>query len=201
MRKELKKWIIVLTLGLLLEMMTMSAIAAIAGEYTFRKTIWGMNKEQVKETEKEIVFDYEIILGYEDRILELDCSLIYFFEGEKLVRAKYVIDEEHSNKNQYITDYNTLKAALSKKYGEPLKSNRRWVNDLYEDDPQNWGLAISMGHMWEHTNWETLQTTILLAMYGYENEISLVIEYNSKEFKELKEKKKEKEALDLLWVL
>ncbi len=155
-----------------------------------------MNQEQVKEAEKEleIVSDYEIILSYEDRILELDCSIIYFFAGEKLVRTKYFFTEKHSNKNDYITDYDTLRTALSKKYGEPLYSNRRWVNDLYKDDPQDWGLAISLGHMEDYTKWETLQTGIFLILYGHNYEIFLEIGYTGKELAELEEKK----GLDVL---
>ena len=195
MKKNLKEWIIALTLGLLLGMTSMSAVAE---EYTFRRTAWGMSKEQVKEAEKEIAYESETILGYEGGILEFDCRIGYIFTGGKLVRAKYIVEEEHSNDNQYITDYKTLRTALSKKYGEPLESNRIWLNDLYEDDPQRWGFAVSIGHMRDHTRWETPQTIIFLALQGDNYEILLAIEYTSKELRELEQKEKEKQSLDVL---
>ncbi len=195
MKKELRKWIIVLTLGLLLGMAT---VPATAEEYTFRKTTWGMTKEQVKETEKETPYEHERGLRYEDRILGFDCTLLYIFVEGKLVRTKYIITEEHSNDNQYIMDYDTLKAALIKKYGEPSESNQLWKNDLYKDDSQDWGLAISIGHLVDYARWETLQTDIVIGLYGDNYEVALEIQYSSKELKELEKKEEEKEALDVL---
>lgn len=197
MKEELRKWIIALTVGLLLGIITTSAIAE---EYTFRKTTWGMNKEQVKQTEKEkeIIYEDETMLAYDYRMLELNCKIVYIFVEGKLVRTKYPITEEHTNKNQYILDYNILRAALSKKYGKPLDAKLIWINPLYESDPQNWGLAISIGHMVDYTKWETLQTIIYLALLGDNYEIQLAIEYVSKELDELEEIEREKETLEAL---
>ena len=186
MRRELRKWIIVLTLGLLLGIINISAIAE---EYTFRKTTWGMSREQGKDTEaKEI--------GYEGSILGLDCWIAYIFAEEKLVRANYSIDGEHSNKNVYIEDYYTLKTALSKKYGEPLEFEEVWKNDLYEDDPEDWGLAISIGHLTYMAEWKTLQTSIILSLSGDNYEINFQIQYRSKELGELEDREKERKALE-----
>jgi hypothetical protein len=44
--------------------------------------------------------------------------VIYIFAGDKLTRAKYSIIEEHSNKNDYISDYKAIKELLTKKYGK-----------------------------------------------------------------------------------
>ncbi len=194
MRKELRKWITVLTLGLLLGTITVSVVAE---EYTFRKTTWGMNRQQVKNTEtKEIGYEGEKILGYEGSILSLDCWIAYIFVEGKLVRANYVIDEEHSNENTYIKDYYTLKATLSKKYGKPLEFEEVWLNDLYKDDPEDWGLAISIGQLSYYAMWKTLETDIVLSLNGDNYEITLTIQYRSKELGELEEKEKERKALE-----
>ncbi len=198
MKKKLRKWIIVLTLGLLLGMMTMPAIAE---EYTFRKTIWGMNREQVKETEKEkeIAYEDERTLSYEDSILELDCSIVYIFVEGKLVRTKYAITERHSNGNKYIEDYSTLKVALNKKYGEPLELEKIiWEDDRFKKDRKDWGVAIGLGELVYVVEWETSETEIVLILDGDNFEIRLEIQYISKELKELEKKEKEKEALGVL---
>jgi len=203
MRTKLKKWRLVLILGVLLGVIIMPAIAenepVNQKEYTFRKTTWGMNREQVKKTEiKEVAYEDEKILGYEGKIVELDCNIVYIFAGGKLVRTKYVITEKHSNKNEHITDYGILKAALIKKYGKPLEFEEVWKNDLYKDYPQDWGTAISIGHLIYMTEWETLQTSIILSLDGDNHEIMLAIQYRSKELGELEEKEKERKALEEL---
>ena len=150
----------------------------------FRKTNWGMNKEQVKKTEKgKIVEEDENILTYQGNVAGLDCFVVYIFAEGKLVRAKYVFTETHSNKNDYILDYNKLKEILIKKYGKPIEDSQLWRNDLYKDDYQNWGFAVSLGHLVYFALWETPSTSIAMMLDGENYEINLQIEYLSKELK------------------
>ncbi|MCD6098451.1 DUF3157 family protein [bacterium] len=165
--------------------------------YDFRKTTWGMGKIQVKKTEKgKIVEEDENLLAYQGTVGGLDCFILYIFAEGKLVRAKYAFTETHSNKNDYISDFNTLKETLTKKYGKPVKDSRIWRNDLYEDDYQYWGFAVSLGHLAYFAEWETPNTYITLALYGENYEITLAIEYQSKKLKKLEEKEREKKSLD-----
>lgn len=73
----------------------------------------------------------------------MDCYVVYVFVRGKLVRTKYVIVEEHSNRNDYIRDYKSLKTQLSKKYGAPIEDETIWKNSLYKDDREEWGFAVS----------------------------------------------------------
>jgi len=165
--------------------------------YDFRNSRWGMNKSQVKQTEKiELVNESKDMLIYKGTVADFNCAIVYIFAYDKLVRTKYVIDEEHVYKNDYIYDYVKLKDGLQKKYGKPKDSKSIWKNDLYKDEPQDWGLAISIGHLVYFTTWETPRTIITLALYGENYEITLAIEYKSKELAELEEKKKEDEVFD-----
>lgn len=156
-----------------------------------------MNKEQIKNTEAgKILYDTEKMLIYKVSIAGLDCNIVYIFAEGKLVRTKYLITEKHSNENDYIADYKSLKKGLTKKYGQPIMDEHHWKRDLYKDDPQRWGFAISIGHLSYFAAWETLQTNILLALYGDNYDITLAIEYRSKKLRELEEREKEKRLLE-----
>ncbi|MCK4325552.1 hypothetical protein KAW55_02220, partial [bacterium] len=103
--------------------------------YDFRKISWGMNKEQVKKMETaKLINEDEDSIAYQASVAGLDCAIFYKFTQGKLVNAGYSITQAHSNKNDYISDYNKLKKILTKKYGKPIKDFSRWKNDLYKDD-------------------------------------------------------------------
>ena len=164
--------------------------------YDFRKTTWGMGKIQVKKTEKgKIVKEDEDLLAYQGTVGGFDCLILYIFAEGKLVRAKYVFTETHSNQNDYISDFNTLKEILTKKYGKPDDDSHIWKNDLYKDDYQEWGLAISIGHLVYQAIWEISETKIFLTLSGENYKIWLEIEYQSKKLKKLEQKAKEKKSL------
>ena len=99
--------------------------------------------------------------------------------------------DPHSNKNDYITDYRTIKKTLTQKYNVPILDEEIWKNDLYKDDPQNWGKAISLGHHNQWAKWETPDTKILLGLKGDNSEVFLSAIYKSLSFAEM-----EKSATD-----
>jgi hypothetical protein len=168
--------------------------------YDFREAKWGFSKNEVLESEKlTAIVDKDNIVGYESLIADLKCLIGYVFTDEKLTRARYVIQETHTNKSDYINDYKTLKSLLIKKYGATVYDNdQKWFNDLYKDDYQQWGFAISLGHLSYSSSWQTPKTNIDLILSGDNYEINLVIEYTSTQFEEVEKKRKEKEVLDKL---
>ena len=160
----------------------------------FRNTKWGMSIDEVKQSEKaEQYLQRENVLGYKDQLLDLDVSCNYLFVDNQLFRASYVINEKHSNDNLYIDDYNKLKKALNKKYKTAVADKSLWKNDLYKDDRSQWGFAISLGHLTYFIYWETKDTDIILVLKGDNYKIDLILQYNSKELKDLGAKQEEKE--------
>ena len=101
-----------------------------------------------------------------------------------------------SNKNDYIADYKNLKEILAEKYGSPLFDREVWKNELYRDDYQDWGLAISVGHLVYATQWETDKTYISILLQGDNFKINLGIYYESKQLKPLREEVEQKKAFD-----
>lgn len=167
-------------------------------KFDFRKANWGMSVEQVKASEdKKPDFEGDIasgfILSYEVQIDSKDYYCVYFFLEDKLYNTGYAFSENHTNKNDYIQDYDGLKGLLIKKYGEPNKKRLLsiydreeiyWGYELYKDDESNWGLAISVGELSYVSIWETPTTEIELILDGDNYEISLRIVYISKELEE-----------------
>jgi len=107
---------------------------AVEAKYDFRKTNWGMSKEQVKTTEdKKPDFEDNTMLSYEVTISEKDFDCAYLFLEDKLYGSRYLFFEEHTNKNLYIDDYEELKEILTKEYGKPKIDKVTWKNDLFKN--------------------------------------------------------------------
>ena len=165
----------------------------------FRSTKWGMSTKEVAETEqnKPLKEDDDALM-YEDNISGIDAYILYFFVQDRLVRAKYIFVDKHTNKNDFIADYKTLKRVLTEKYGSPYDDNVVWKNDLYKGDTSEWGFAVSLGQLAYVEKWETPETTIYHLLYGENYEISHVVEYSSKALEDLEESKKKQADLNKL---
>jgi len=159
-------------------------------KFDFRKTTWGMSIEQVKATEDaKLDIEGDSELGYSGiKINGKDFICVYFFLEDKLYRSGYGLLGKHSNDNLYINDYENLKEALTKKYGKPRFDKVTWRNDLFKDSRQDWGTAISIGHLEYFSSWETSTTYINLGLNGDNYEISLNFGYYSRELKEWADK-------------
>jgi hypothetical protein len=168
-------------------------------EFDFRNTKWGMSKEQVKKTESsEIIEEDTDSIIYNDIVSHMPVMVIYIFVDDKLVRSKYIFNVDHTNKNDYINDYEKLQELLVSIYGNKFKKQILWINDLYKDYYDQWGFAVSMGHLAYSSQWVNQASKILLFLSGDNFQISLVIEYQSKLLEKLDEefaKKKAKKGL------
>ncbi len=165
-------------------------------KYDFRKTNWGMSKEQVKATEnKNPDFEDDAMLGYDVTISGKDFACMYSFLEDKLYESGYIFAGEHTNENLYIDDYEELKETLTKKYGKPkMDFSEVWKNDLYKDDKSRWGFAISLGHLAYGASWETSTTKIEIMLLGDNYKINLFLSYFSKELKEWADEIEEEKA-------
>jgi len=100
----------------------------------------------------------------------------------------------HTNSNAFIEDLNKLKSILTEKYGKPESDDVVWLDDLYKDDPNNWGMAVSAGHLVYDVVWKTKTTKILEKLRGDNFDVTLLVQYSSLELSGLEEaKEKEKQ--------
>ena len=91
----------------------LSTASAQDSNFDFRKTKWGMTISQVKAIESikpsAVTKDKsKTLLIYKDTIAGLSCKVVYIFSQNKLIRSKYMVTKEHTNKNDYLSDYNSL---------------------------------------------------------------------------------------------
>jgi hypothetical protein len=134
-------------LFLIFSILAIQEQACLGDEYDFRKTKWGMSKNQVLKTEqsKPVCNDCfsdsssDSVLGYNSKVLGKSVAVVYFFINNQLVRANYVLMERHTNKNDYIDDFNDFKQAITKKYGEPAAEEETWKNEIFKNDKSKWG--------------------------------------------------------------
>lgn len=166
----------------------------------FRKTTWGMTMEEVKAVETATPYGDESddVLMFLGEISELECVIVYFFTNNLLTGGRYYFTEKHSNDNDYLSDYETMKELLSKKYGKPSTDDEYWKDDLYKDDYSSWGFAVSYGHYVRYAGWESDKTDIEIVISGENFSIRHQIDYMSVELADMKEEAYEKEALDEL---
>lgn len=164
---------------------------------TFRKTKWGMNKLEIIALEGEPSDNMDDALFYRSKLVAgIKADIIFVFVDDALVRSKYIFNEEHSNTNDYIVDYTTVKDVLIQKYGEPYTDKRNWNKDLYKDDVQNYGMAISVGHLVLQAGWLNLDSDILTSLSGDNFKISHIVQYSSNALMSLEKVKSKKNLLD-----
>lgn len=148
----------------------------------FRNTNWGMSMSEVQKHEDiELTKEDATTLAGKTSIAGLSTQLGYIFFKNQLAQAIYMINENHSNDTEYISDYEDLKNLLVEKYGKPSMDEIFWKNDLYEDDPENYGMAISVGHLTYMSKWDFSDTNLILILSGDNYDINFGIAYYSKE--------------------
>jgi hypothetical protein len=163
----------------------------------FRRAKWGATRSEVKASEgREPDGGVDNTLGYAVTIAGLSATALYIFVSDTLVRAKYIITEPHSDYALNLRDFSALDQLLTSKYGEAIERNQFWSNDLYEDSPQEYGLAVAAGHMTRYYQWSADDTNIWLVITGDNFDIDLQIEYVGKEFEELENGRTKAATLD-----
>lgn len=153
-----------------------------SGINDFRNVKWGMTLEEVKKNENAEYFGgMENVIMYKTKAMNMDATLVYQFNDKgQLCQAMYMLDKVYTNKNSYIEDYLLVKNDLISKYGNPTDDAVLWLNDLFKDDYQDWGLAVSVGHLRYQTKWYTDNTEIDNLLTGNDYKIDLAISYKSR---------------------
>jgi hypothetical protein len=161
----------------------------------FRNTKWGMTQEEVitaeKIEKKDISSQTKNLLGINTTVSSYPSLVYYIFAYNRLVRAVYAFQIEHTNKTEYIDiDYKNVKEMITNKYGIPKSDDKLWKNNLYKDDPTNWGLAVSMGHLTFSTLWANEKTNVVEFLSGDNFDIKFGVGYSSIEYSGLEKKEK-----------
>ena len=172
-------------------------------EADFRGAVWGMTRAQVMATEQNRPLrvsesDGEVVVRYDaSRLGALHGWPIYIFAKDKLVRSKFVIDEEHSDRNEFIRDFHALESVLKERYGKPKEERAVWEDDATQQETKNYldqdratpssilpsdrsvGLAVALGHLRLYTIREDSRTRVLHVLAGADDQITHQVEYRA----------------------
>jgi hypothetical protein len=172
----------------------------------FRGLLWGAHKADVKKAEGDVKFIETIsnggleVIGLQGKADNLKCTIGFFFTEDKLVQGRYVFSEEHVYKNQYIDDFKSVKKSLTEKYGKPQKDGTLWKDDLYKDDPTEWGMAVATGRLAYQAIWILDETEIVLQLRGDNFNFTHILQYKSTiEEHQALMKKAEEKAKSGIW--
>lgn len=151
-------------------------------EHTFRNTDWGDSKWAVIKSEKGLPrrFSGDYLL-YKGKINEMNCSIIYRFDEEKLCSAEYYISKVYTGTRKaenYISAYDQIAQKLYDKYGDAVEDDIIELDGYEEvfDDSTNLlydGIAY-------RAKWETDTTDIMLGMIGENFDITISLTYTQK---------------------
>jgi hypothetical protein len=158
--------------------------STISSSTDFRNTKWGMSLQEVMSVEKiaksDIKFQSASQFAITATVASYPCFIYYIFAFDKLVRAVYVFNITHTNKTDFVNvDFPKVRDSLITKYGKPAEDEQYWKDDLYKDDPSDWGMAVAVGHLQLYALWQTSSTHIVEYLSGDNFDISLRVEYSS----------------------
>ena len=136
------------------------------------------------ETDDELTYNVEIA--------NITSLLIYAFVDNQLGGGNYLFLDKHTNKNQYINDYNKIKDTLIDKFDQPAEEDTIWDKDSYKDEPDEYGPSVSLGRLRYRTIWKTEDTEIILILEIDKHQIRHSLFYFSPMYEELFYQKKSK---------
>lgn len=151
---------------------------------TFRNTKWGDSRETVKKYEKEELQGTEDILVAYTNIYGNNYILGYDFKDNKLVRATYLMEEEHMTGGQYILAYDKVKEKMIEIYGEPNEDKIVPLVKQSQIDLAGSSSALEYGYVVYQTIWETSSTEIIMYMESKNFDIKFGIRYQDINYKD-----------------
>jgi len=138
-----------------------SPAKVVDGAPIFRGMLWGMTKAQVKAAEKaSLVYEDTDLLIFSDKQYGMPCNIIYLFFDDYLYVSSMTIDVELTDYLPYIQAFNSNKAELTAKYGNPTTDQVKWTNNKYKNDPAQWGTALKEGHVSFYCEWNLKQVIV-----------------------------------------
>ena len=140
----------------------------------FRGQSFGTTKATVKSLETVPLFDDQNnVLQYNTTVAGVDSSVMYSFNSSnQLYQCGAVVSSNYYDDNLYIDDYYDYLEALTEKYGEPKTNEILWKDDLFKGDPNDYGLAVSIGDLAYYAQWDFDDFDIMVLCSGKEYNVT-----------------------------
>jgi hypothetical protein len=169
--------------------------------FDFRKARWGMAREEVIKSEGPPLEGSETYLVYNSNVMNVDVRLGFEFIDNKLSSTYYIFKithTNHTNYNDFISDFNAIDEALASKYGHSVSSGPIWKQSSFNNDPEHYGLAVATGKLIYQGTWETSGTKICHRLWGDNFQMHHFIRYESKDLSPAVERQNSKKAVENL---
>ena len=95
------------------------------------------------------------------------------------VRTKYIFQQKHDEKNDFLGDFTMVDAFLIGNMERSTEQRVSWHNEMYKTEPRRYGIAVSLGHLLYSTQWKGTRTVVTHALTGENGAITHEIEYVS----------------------
>ena len=152
--------------------------APVRPEFDFRKTRWGMSREEVLAHEPgKPIFNTENSLEYQIFIGDIQAQANYKFDGDKLIRAGYHLPRKYEDMNEYLDKYEKIKAMIIESKGSPMIDKEVQLDPSEEIDPDKKGEAACEGKLVYGTQWKHPGSDIQLLLRGENSECYLTVIY------------------------
>lgn len=133
----------------------------------FRHMDFGMSLEEVMSVEtQDLIIQESNQLVYHANVLEKDSLLIYYFIDGVCYGAGYLFLRKYEDPQHYIDDYDEAKEYLIILYNEPEEDNMIWYTDLFQENPEFYGLAVKSDWLAYQTKWNHEDISILMTLKG-----------------------------------
>lgn len=163
----------------------------------YGKAKWGMTKAQVQKLFPKIKQQKPGLHCFTKTIANLPSNVCFQFDSAgRLGQVIILVTKRHLNSQGYIEDYEKLRDLLRAKYGPEGVANEKWTNDMFKDNPNDWGTALVMGHLGLISAWRSEVTEVGIIASGGNMSVSLAIFYNSLKLMEKLEQEKQEEDME-----
>lgn len=147
-------------------------------KYDFRKTRWGMSRQEVMDSERaKLIFENENSVEYRVFVGDYQAQANYKFQDDKLIRAGLYFLKEYDDKNDYLTAYEILKESMVKNLGSPLIDKSVQLDPSQVIDTGQQAQAVCDGKIVYGSQWNYPGTDVQLLLRGEDGTCYLTIMY------------------------
>lgn len=165
----MKKILIVIVLSFLC-----ASILSAEEKFDFRKTRWGMTKEEVVNNESgKKVFEDASVVAFYGNISGIACQINYHFLDGGLVRTSFIVTKKHSNPDLYVDDYERITSLLKEKYGEPIINVTDHRSDPFKGLEDYAGMAYAQGYRKTIRSFGDNNTEVISVLSGDNGKIDI----------------------------
>lgn len=148
---------------------------------TFRNTIWGDTKDEVKKYEKDVSLNDisdSTLCGETEVNGYSNTDIFYHFDNDgKLYEGVYGFNLNYSAGGKYIETYENIKTTMTKLYGNPTTDGTATYKSQDLIDSFGPVYALENGWMGYRTEWEMENNKISMVMASQNDNIMLGIQY------------------------